>query len=1242
MSVLRAITKVSITRFIGDAIPGVDTDGTTYTDIKTINCNLSFGMDQVSATCNLTIYSPLDSDGNSVIFKPMDRILIKQGWDNTKDLKTTFFGFIDSVSLDNPPKTQSIKCRDILKLAQNNYYIHKYRKLYYVDSVADELDASGSPLGGQSHADRQLESVISDFLIESGIPTYFQSLPTTNITIGENNPVVFEYESASDAIQRLCDITEYRLWADSCGTVRMRKIQAIASGTPDIMLNHEYSDYGYALSFDGNNDTVTVSDDDSLDITDILSIELWLKVSAFTNDNIIEKGGRGGGTNNWALYTNDTNDLRFGAGFNGSWSSYEVFPNLTTDVWHHLVITYDGSYIRAYKNGIADTPISRSGTLSTNSSNLLIGGGDGFLSGSIDEVRIYHRVLSQSEIKYNYNGGSGRYEPYNYEDLVGWWHFDEGSGTTAYDETGVNNGSISGATWVTGKVSRIVDGNIINLETTVDDDLRNWITVICGYDKDITTTIAGPSRYVTTPPQYRKVEIQSYLLDTQDMVDKVAIKMYTDLNRLGYSARCSALGNAGLRLGQTIAFKDDFASNTVWIDGYALDFDSSYVDCGSGNTLRIADVLTVEGWFNFDSATGNEQAIIGNHEEAYYGYRLAVSDSTPWAKFKFSLGSGGGAWAIDMDSTTYVLPDVWYHVVSTYDGSVAKMYLNGDLKTTSATVSGAIVYSGLPNLFFGKRNSVGNEEYFSGKVDEVRIYNRVFELSEVVANYNGGSGRSEPYDRSDVVGIWHFEENTGSVAGDDSGKINNGIISGATWVIGKVKESRSDVYFVYDYSTSHSANGGWIAEINAVGGGGTGSPVIGNIAPVAQFLTDIVKTTLEGGDTYYQVLVNAADSYDPNGNNLAYSWASSGYAGASTVQHVYDVYSGGYMDITLTVTDDGIPALSDSLTQSVTLSGLGGTPSSGSSIKEKALFFASGTFVYCSKDGGKTWSSTNLSSNITSLAADPKYKTCLAATANYNLYKINWNGSSWDSTLVAYGVDSQITSIYMDYVNNLQDLPNNQITWVGNAAGDVYISKDSLTSFRRVYGFSIANSSDYSIVKIDGSEIDSNSVVVVTTNKVFNTRDLGSSWRTIVSSIPSVGKQWQDVKVFSNEIQLLAPSYVKRSSNFGIKWNSSSFFNDFSDGEAISFSKLDTKRTMVVADGGLYIYNKGDTYYRYTSGGAIDGNGQCSAVDLDADLAYIGTSTKLYQTIDFGATVRELYAANISAIAVGGSYLYEG
>ncbi|MBU0546845.1 LamG domain-containing protein [Patescibacteria group bacterium] len=93
------------------------------------------------------------------------------------------------------------------------------------------------------------------------------------------------------------------------------------------------------------------------------------------------------------------------------------------DQWQHIVVT-TGTGIN-----VSDLDISRIE-------------GTGYMEGKVDEVRIYNRALSSTEVRYHYNKGGP----------VAQWKFNEGEGTTAYDSTYNNNdGTITEATLVEGK-----------------------------------------------------------------------------------------------------------------------------------------------------------------------------------------------------------------------------------------------------------------------------------------------------------------------------------------------------------------------------------------------------------------------------------------------------------------------------------------------------------------------------------------------------------------------------------------------------------------------------------------------------------------------------------------------------------------------------------------------------------------------------------------------------------------------
>jgi hypothetical protein len=73
--------------------------------------------------------------------------------------------------------------------------------------------------------------------------------------------------------------------------------------------------------------------------------------------------------------------------------------------------------------------------------------------------------------------------------------------------------------------------------------------------------------------------------------------------------------------------------------------------------------------------------------------------------------------------------NAWVHVAGTYTGSVLRFYVNG-VEVAQRAVSGAIVTSAGP-LRLGGNSMWG--EYFQGRLDDVRLYNRALAASEVQA-----------------------------------------------------------------------------------------------------------------------------------------------------------------------------------------------------------------------------------------------------------------------------------------------------------------------------------------------------------------------------------------------------------------------------------------------------------------------------------------------------------------------------
>ena len=168
---------------------------------------------------------------------------------------------------------------------------------------------------------------------------------------------------------------------------------------------------GDAFYFNGADAYIEVPHNNSLNITDAITIETWIRLNSDldTTYMIVEKGYDNPDYIPYFLRVNDNRNVVFGFK-SASYRTITSTTVLTVGEWYHIVGTWDGSIVRIYVNTILKA--STFGTL-TNDPNqdLTIGRASwdpvgGMFKGTIDEVRIYNRSLTQEEINdlYNYYG----------------------------------------------------------------------------------------------------------------------------------------------------------------------------------------------------------------------------------------------------------------------------------------------------------------------------------------------------------------------------------------------------------------------------------------------------------------------------------------------------------------------------------------------------------------------------------------------------------------------------------------------------------------------------------------------------------------------------------------------------------------------------------------------------------------------------------------------------------------------
>jgi len=231
--------------------------------------------------------------------------------------------------------------------------------------------------------------------------------------------------------------------------------------------------------------------------------------------------------------------------------------------------------------------------------------------------------------------------------------------------------------------------------------------------------------------------------------------------------------------------KTGFANNAA----YALEFtgnDESYVDLGSDQILH-PDSYTISMWVKVNgNSAGNLHAgfvsRLGTADSGDYGYLLAITFSDPGYEdhilFSTQDNSGNHYHTYSDNSIEF---GSWYHVTATYDGEMAKLYINGVAQGMGMDIPD-LNNNNEFNTIIGKwrHDPLVNSNYsLDGSIDEVTIWDQALSQESIQANmFVPVNGNEES-----LVGYWNFNEGEGSTVYDLSENDFDGIINGATeWV----------------------------------------------------------------------------------------------------------------------------------------------------------------------------------------------------------------------------------------------------------------------------------------------------------------------------------------------------------------------------------------------------------------------------------------------------------------------------
>jgi hypothetical protein len=162
--------------------------------------------------------------------------------------------------------------------------------------------------------------------------------------------------------------------------------------------------FGRALLFDGVNDLVRIADAASLDLDGALTVEAWVYPTTPPSGwrTIVAKEGSAGSVYFLHAASGYGDAPAGGVSFGGAERTVAGPARLASSAWTHLAATYDGTRVRLWVNGNSVAETLASGPVDVSTGALRLGGNAPFgeyFQGRIDEVRLYRRALSETEIR---------------------------------------------------------------------------------------------------------------------------------------------------------------------------------------------------------------------------------------------------------------------------------------------------------------------------------------------------------------------------------------------------------------------------------------------------------------------------------------------------------------------------------------------------------------------------------------------------------------------------------------------------------------------------------------------------------------------------------------------------------------------------------------------------------------------------------------------------------------------------
>ena len=490
--------------------------------------------------------------------------------------------------------------------------------------------------------------------------------------------------------------------------------------------------YGSALNFNGSSSYVDLGNPTLLQITGSMTWSAWVRAAANPADDgpIVAKSDNASG---WQFKTSpDTGPHTFGVavsgGVNAPAQRYSTAVR-SLNVWYYVAGVYNAAArtLDIYVNGVRDNGVLI-GTIpasQVNSAvNVNIGRRTGgfYFSGIIDEVRIYNRALSQTEIQADMGAPIGAPIP-------------TPTPTATVTPTSTPTATATSTATATATVAPTLTPSATPTATataTATPTATSTATATATVAPTLTpsATPAATATPTATPTATATATVAPTLTPSPTPTPTIGPVAAYNFNQGSGTTVTDASGH-----GVTGSIQ-----GATWTSGgrygNALSFNgsSSYVDLGNPALLQITGSMTLSAWVKATSNPSDDGEIVAKSDSAS-GWQLKTSADTGPHTFGVRVAAGANVPSRRYGTTVRSL-NAWYHVAGVYDAAARTLdiYVNGvwNNGVLTGTVPASQINSAV-TVNIGRRSG---GFYFNGVIDDVRIYNRALSVPEIQADMN--------------------------------------------------------------------------------------------------------------------------------------------------------------------------------------------------------------------------------------------------------------------------------------------------------------------------------------------------------------------------------------------------------------------------------------------------------------------------------------------------------------------------